>query len=432
MNCAQLRELSLDFVYDELSPDQRAAVQAHADGCPACSAELASLQGTLRSARTALRGVLDEPPPPGVRTRLHALAQEHIASGAQQGPLQRLWHVLRRPWLLPVLAAATAVVIGLSRQLSPQRGPHSDVEEVALKDTDQAAPEEPAASAYEVYPPAAEPEVATQRYAPAPRAAQARPAPRAAEAFPAPARRDERLAAPAPAMPTREEGAMPDKPSKSAAARDDLAPSTAAAPAAEMRASEPSGSAAAAARPRAASAAAPAAAVSSAAADDGAAAVDTQAKRSMGAVAKAKRDVRRSAYAEPPAEAAASTEGVSESSGQAPAAPPVPASPRSARPVRTKASNAASGQERDVGALADPATPSDNARAPGLSTAGALDKKQAGTLAVRMTRAHQAFVEQRWTEAAVAYRELLRDYPTHRAVGVWKQRLQAAEAARAQ
>jgi hypothetical protein len=47
-------------------------------------------------------------------------------------------------------------------------------------------------------------------------------------------------------------------------------------------------------------------------------------------------------------------------------------------------------------------------------------------------RADRAYDDQRWTDAAAAYRELLRRFPGHRLVAAWRARLASCNHALAQ
>jgi len=117
MNCAQVKEQLVDFLYDDLPAGARAAFAEHLRGCPGCNAEVASYQTTLGQTRKALTGPLLEEPP----ARVHAAALAAANAAAQQarqrgderaaGFLARFW---RTPWILPAFGAvsvATAVFL---------------------------------------------------------------------------------------------------------------------------------------------------------------------------------------------------------------------------------------------------------------------------------------------------------------------------------
>ncbi len=139
MNCAQVKEQLVDFLYDELPPNAHASFVSHLDGCPACKAEVASFEHTLGSARVALGGPLDEGPP----ARIHIAAVEAAKAATRtKSPaprdepafFARLW---RTPWFLPAFGAASiATVVFLVRVLKnpevlPGQRPHS-IEERSL------------------------------------------------------------------------------------------------------------------------------------------------------------------------------------------------------------------------------------------------------------------------------------------------------------
>ena len=111
MNCAQVKERLIDFLYDELPLEARASFAEHLGGCAACKAEVASFERTLGSARVALGGPLNEEAP----ARVHLAVIEAAKAAAKQaaatqaklphqrddlGFFARLW---RTPWFLPAV-----------------------------------------------------------------------------------------------------------------------------------------------------------------------------------------------------------------------------------------------------------------------------------------------------------------------------------------
>jgi len=146
MNCAQVKEQLLDFLYGELPAAARGSFAEHLEGCPACKAEVASFGKTLGLARAALAGPLAQEPP----ARVHLAAIESAKAAAKAAPRTSvasqdepgfLTRLLRTPWFLPAFGAASiATVVFLVRVLKnpevlPGQHPHS-VEERSL-----AAPE---------------------------------------------------------------------------------------------------------------------------------------------------------------------------------------------------------------------------------------------------------------------------------------------------
>jgi hypothetical protein len=144
MNCTDIKDQLVDFLYDELSADARTAFAAHLHGCAACSAEVASFQATLGSARSALAGPLAQEPPP--RIRLSAIAAATVAAArsedqhaevpAKLGKPGFFARLLRTPWLLPAFGAASvATAVFLVRVLKNPEvfpvPPSQSTEEVA-------------------------------------------------------------------------------------------------------------------------------------------------------------------------------------------------------------------------------------------------------------------------------------------------------------
>ena len=84
MNCAQVKEQLVDFLYDELSPSLRTAFTEHLRGCPGCQAEVATHEKALGQARAALGGPLLQEAPARVRAAVLAAAQAAAAKRAAQ------------------------------------------------------------------------------------------------------------------------------------------------------------------------------------------------------------------------------------------------------------------------------------------------------------------------------------------------------------
>jgi len=102
MNCQTLHEKLIDFVYDELPPAERPAVQRHLAVCGACRAEWEALQ----FARSALaEGWADEPP---------------SSFDLPATPPARAYRGFR--WLPAAAAAAAAVLVGVGVWLFHQGG----------------------------------------------------------------------------------------------------------------------------------------------------------------------------------------------------------------------------------------------------------------------------------------------------------------------
>ena len=160
MNCAQIKERLVDFLYDEMPPEAQVSFAEHLDGCPACKAEVASYKQTLGNARAALGGPLSEEPPARVHlavieaakaaARQNAAAKTKVSAPSDEpGFFTRLW---RTPWFLPAFGAASvATVVFLVRVLKnpevlPGQHPHS-IEERAVATPVAVFPPEPVPTA---------------------------------------------------------------------------------------------------------------------------------------------------------------------------------------------------------------------------------------------------------------------------------------------
>lgn len=120
MNCAQIKEHLVDFLYDEMPADARTAFLEHIRGCPVCGRELASHQRTLGHARMALAGQLAQEPPARVHLAVMEAAAQAATKAATKAAPQAVQlrrshareelgffaRLLRTPWLLPAFGAA--------------------------------------------------------------------------------------------------------------------------------------------------------------------------------------------------------------------------------------------------------------------------------------------------------------------------------------
>jgi hypothetical protein len=125
MNCDGVKERLVDFLYEEMATDARAAFEEHLHGCPACRADVAAYRRTLGNARVALSSSLVEPP---ARVHNAVLEAARAAVGAraaaartterksnETGFFAKLW---RTPWLVPAFGAASiATAVFLVRVL---------------------------------------------------------------------------------------------------------------------------------------------------------------------------------------------------------------------------------------------------------------------------------------------------------------------------
>jgi hypothetical protein len=126
MDCNGVKEHLVDFLYEELPPDLRAAFTEHLRGCAACKAEVAGFGHTLDNARAALSGPLATEPPARVRGAVveaaRAVAAKTAAARARRQEQEAepgfFAKLLRTPWLLPAFGAASvATVVFLVRVL---------------------------------------------------------------------------------------------------------------------------------------------------------------------------------------------------------------------------------------------------------------------------------------------------------------------------
>ncbi|HEX4405034.1 MAG TPA: zf-HC2 domain-containing protein, partial [Polyangia bacterium] len=125
----------LELVYDEATPAERAALEAHVATCADCRAELASLGATRARLRVALDGASDgasddAPVPARAHARILEAAAQAIApvvvprEAAASAPVPSWWERLRGRWTFPTLATVGAVAVVLLASkvfLDPQR-----------------------------------------------------------------------------------------------------------------------------------------------------------------------------------------------------------------------------------------------------------------------------------------------------------------------
>jgi anti-sigma factor RsiW len=113
MKCQEIREQMFDLMTAETP--LAAEVQLHLDGCPACSAELASMKQTM--------SLLDEwqapEPSPFFDTRMQALLREEKAKQATKRSSVFDW--FRKPVMAAAAAVALFVGAGVYAGLNHQR-----------------------------------------------------------------------------------------------------------------------------------------------------------------------------------------------------------------------------------------------------------------------------------------------------------------------
>jgi hypothetical protein len=161
MNCDSVKDHLVDFLYDAMPAEVRAAFSDHVRGCASCHADVATFQKTLGNARAALSGPLAAEPPARIREAVMKAATAAAAAKARTSPRSQearkaapsepgfFARLLRAPWLLPAFGAASvATVVFLVRVLKnpeviPGQRPHS-IEE-------RAAPARPAPATVEPF-----------------------------------------------------------------------------------------------------------------------------------------------------------------------------------------------------------------------------------------------------------------------------------------
>jgi hypothetical protein len=124
MNCHGVKEHLVDFLYDELPPEERAAFTEHVLGCPGCKQEVAGFRRTLGNARAVLSGPLATEPPARVHDAVMQAARAAAAKAAVPVTVRKaeepgfFARLLRAPWLLPAFGAVSvATVVFLVRVL---------------------------------------------------------------------------------------------------------------------------------------------------------------------------------------------------------------------------------------------------------------------------------------------------------------------------
>ncbi|HEY6881570.1 MAG TPA: hypothetical protein VI299_26270, partial [Polyangiales bacterium] len=139
----QFREQLVDYLYGELDGAQRVAFEAELAASPEHRAELAAMRATLRTARSGLAALNEEPP---AHLRAAILAGERAVHAPKVVALKPWYR--RASALVPALAAAAAVAFAV---LAPRRDHQLD------RGLEEDAPASPAEPAQPVAAPAAPP-----------------------------------------------------------------------------------------------------------------------------------------------------------------------------------------------------------------------------------------------------------------------------------
>jgi hypothetical protein len=108
MQCRDIDELMVDFLYQELDDGQAEGFRAHVDGCARCGAELRGLQ----QMRETLRALPDDEPSPAVSTLLLHEAGKRARKAEEQGSVLAFLSRFFAPVLAhPAWAAAGSLLI---------------------------------------------------------------------------------------------------------------------------------------------------------------------------------------------------------------------------------------------------------------------------------------------------------------------------------
>jgi hypothetical protein len=147
MTCAELDQRAVDYLYGELVPAERAAVEAHLATCEACRHEVRGLERTLGVTREALRGPLAQEAPSQVRLALQQeaarVAAQAVARTAARSATsaaktsadagESFWAWLRRPWFLPAVAAFSVVTLFFLAKPAILERPKHALDEVEME-----------------------------------------------------------------------------------------------------------------------------------------------------------------------------------------------------------------------------------------------------------------------------------------------------------
>jgi|GEM_PF-2099463 len=450
MNCAQVKEQLIDFLYDEMSPQARAAFTEHLRGCPGCSTEVAINQKALGHARNALHGPLAQEPP----ARIHAAVLEAAKVAAQAAPepqtgrqegrgfLARLW---RTPWLMPAFGAATVatavflvrvlknpeVVPGQQQRSMDERAVATPAPVVAPPETESAAATVAGAergNRKEDLPALGRTATPISRER---RAARTRSTAKgeAADLGMAHKRKEVDFDAPSGGLhgATTKGGGAPSRfaepPPPRHAARvsgdvDDLLKSAdeelKAAPAQDRAAPKPAAKKAPSAQAK-----------------------ETRSWDSLGGVAESSARVNRATsqqisdrgkYAVPPpapapASAPAPSPSVTASAATEPARPSVPSYAPASAVAQPAPSRSAKVRQAEPATIS-PAESTPETRFDDVMTKAEKSKDKAGpSLEESIRKADRLFAKQDWVAAAAAYRDLINRFPGHKDAGKWRERM---------
>lgn len=114
MRCNQVQTLLIDYIEDELSEGEAAAVREHIDVCDVCAAEAAAFESTCELLRED--GYVE--PSPFYWTRFSARLRERMRGRSVWAGADDRWGMLV-PRLAPVAVAALCFAVGMWIGLSP-------------------------------------------------------------------------------------------------------------------------------------------------------------------------------------------------------------------------------------------------------------------------------------------------------------------------
>jgi predicted integral membrane protein DUF2275/putative zinc finger protein len=205
----EIQRLLASYCGDDLTPADRARIEAHLSLCPSCRSELADLETTLR----LVRSQPEVEPPPWMTTRIMARVREQ-SQRQKQGWLQRLFLPLHVKLPLEALALVLICFTGyyvardVGRQMNPSQisPPSASVPTVKEETAAPQQRQERQPAAAPPHQPASRPAASAPAAIPAPSPAPVQP-PIPSPALP--------LAEPAaPAAPSKEEAISPSADSK--------------------------------------------------------------------------------------------------------------------------------------------------------------------------------------------------------------------------
>jgi hypothetical protein len=422
MTCADIKDRTIDYLYGELSEGERSVFDQHLAGCTSCRAEVGALQGTLHQARAAVK-LTDEAPPARVRVAVLEAARAAMASATPMAAATvprkeaakpkaeaaggSFWSWLRGPWLMPLAGAAAAVTIFVLVREAVL--PSAKVREMATT-VEAPAPVAPA------QPVAIE---AEKGMAPAPPAekAEAKPRSRAvvASAPSAAGDRDDR--------PTGNKAARPSRPAES---RRYAPPPPERGKSGLLGAEEDEGAGSL------SGALGPAdkemlergrarAGAGAGVGQRGGARMEPAEKKQAESRGPARAAAKPAARPATPAPAPAPVMAAEPAPAAAPPPPPAKSVPRYDRQPAPEAAEPTEGLRAQMSdSREESVTVSRRAKA---------KKDSLSPFEEQVQKADRLFTAGRWSDAASAYRELLRLYPQHQGVAGWKGRLRACEQA---